>query len=61
MLVDGRSISSAFVVAVLLNWALFLLWCFRNGLWVMALFTNEPCIQHYDTLWQKGPHISYTV
>lgn len=50
MLVDGRSVCSAVVMAILLNWALLLLWCFRSGSWVMALFRNEPCIRHCDTL-----------
>lgn len=58
MLVDGRAISSTFVMAILLIWALFLLWCCRTGSWVMALFRNGPCIQHCDILWQKGPTLA---
>lgn len=62
LVMDDRTISSALVMAILLNLALFLLWCFRIGPWdYLALFKIEPCIQHCETLWQKGAHISYTV
>lgn len=36
ILVDGRAISSAFYMAILLNWALFLLWCCRDGPWLFS-------------------------
>lgn len=51
LVMDDRTISSALVMAILLNLALFLLWCFRIGPWdYLALFKIEPRIQHCDTL-----------
>lgn len=60
LLVVDRTISSVFVMAILLNLTLFLLWWFRNGSQAyLSLFKTEPCMVIYSGKSYNGWSVSY--